>query len=110
MMKTLCFLAATALGLTSFACSHDKAPEPAVAVAAVKPTEIAPADLAPLPEGPPALVTRKPGLRDPDLLNDLPSDRQFEPTQVVSSLPGNGALVTSPPPSVRPPPPSTPEN
>jgi hypothetical protein len=109
-MRTLRFLAATALGLACFACSHDKAPDPSVAVAEVKPTDTAPADLAPLPEGPPALVTRKPGLRDPDLLNDLPNDRQFEPTQTVSSLSGNGALVTSPPPSVKATTPPTPEN
>lgn len=109
MMRALSSLAVTALGLTSFACSHSKAPDALATAAEVKPIEASPSDLPALPEAP-ALTSRKPtGLRDPDLLNDLPTERQFDPTKTVTSSPSDGSLVTSPP-SVKSTPPPAPEN
>jgi hypothetical protein len=79
----------------------------------VEPPESAvPTVLPSLPDaGTTPLATRKPtGLRDPDLLNDLPSDRQFEPTKTATSATPDGALIASPPPTGRPAPPAAPPN
>jgi len=115
MMRLFSFLAAAAFSLLSLACSHDKAPAdpaagPTGAAQSVPVPE--PSAPAPLPDTAAAAhVNRKPtGLRDPDLLNDLPGDRQFEPTKSVTSSPSDGALITSPPPSTPAVPPAPPRN
>jgi hypothetical protein len=113
MKRLLPSMAAAALALGSFACSN--AADPATA-ASEPPATTEPAGDFPPPvvdatatSATPATPDLSPiGLREPNMLTDLPNERQFEPSKNPALTIGDGTLITSPPAGANPPPPPEP--